>query len=54
MSFEFNSQLAQIESEAFAYTSLQLITIPRAVRFINHSAFIGPELYSISIEAGRN
>jgi hypothetical protein len=46
--------LTRIESEAFSYSSLQSIVIPRNVRFIDGSAFIGVTLSSISIESGND
>jgi hypothetical protein len=46
--------LIRIESEAFSFSSLKSVEIPRAVRFIDGSAFIGCDLYSISIEAGHD
>jgi hypothetical protein len=44
--------LTRIESSAFSYSSLQSIVIPRNVKFIDGSAFIGVTLSSISIESG--
>jgi hypothetical protein len=44
--------LTRIESEIFSYASLQSIVIPRNVRFIDGSAFIGVTLSSITIEPG--
>jgi hypothetical protein len=52
ISFESTSRLTQIKSYAFSSSSLESIEIPRDVRSIDASAFIGPELYSISIETG--
>jgi hypothetical protein len=52
MTFESNSHLTWIESEAFSYSSLQSIVIPRNVRFIDGSAFLGVTFSSISIELG--
>jgi hypothetical protein len=49
--FESNSHLTRIESEAFSYSSLQSIVIPRHVRFIDASAFLFVILSSISIKA---
>jgi hypothetical protein len=46
--------LTRIESEAFSYSSPQSIVIPRNVRFIDGSAFIGLALSSISIELGND
>jgi hypothetical protein len=40
ITFESNSHLIRIESEAFYESSLQSIVIPRSVRFIDGSAFI--------------
>jgi hypothetical protein len=54
ISFESNSRLTQIKSSAFSSSSLESIEIPRDVRSIDGSAFIGSELYSISIEAGHD
>jgi uncharacterized protein YuzB (UPF0349 family) len=54
ITFESNSHLTRIESEAFSHSSLQSIVIPRNVRFIDGSAFIGVILLSISIESGNN
>jgi hypothetical protein len=52
ITFESNSHLTRIESEAFSYSSLQSIVIPRNVRFIDSSAFTDLTLLSISIESG--
>jgi hypothetical protein len=54
ISFESNSRLKRIESHAFSFSSLQFIEIPRNVRFIDGSAFLGVNLNSnsISIETG--
>jgi hypothetical protein len=46
--------LRRIESEAFSYSSLQSIVIPRNVQFIDGSAFIEVTLSSISIESGND
>jgi hypothetical protein len=43
ISFESNSRLTRIESEAFSNSGLQSIVIPRSVRFIDGSAFCGVE-----------
>jgi uncharacterized protein YajQ (UPF0234 family) len=51
ITFESNSHLTAIESEAFSLSSLQSIVIPRNVRFIDGSAFINVRLSSISIES---
>jgi hypothetical protein len=40
ISFESNSHLNQIESEAFRESSLKSIEIPRSVVFIDGSAFV--------------
>jgi hypothetical protein len=52
ITFESNSRLTRIESEAFSFSSLQSIVIPRNVEFIDGSAFFGVTLSSISIESG--
>jgi hypothetical protein len=52
ITFESNSRLTRIESEAFYESLLQSIVIPRNVEFIDDSAFIGVSLSSISIESG--
>jgi hypothetical protein len=52
VSFESNSQLTRIESNAFSSSSLQSLIIPRSVQFIDGSAFILLSLSSISIESG--
>jgi hypothetical protein len=44
--------LTRIESEAFSFSSLQSIVIPRNIQFIDGSAFIGVPLSSISLESG--
>jgi hypothetical protein len=44
--------LTRIESNAFSFSSLESIVIPRNVRFIDGSAFIRVPLSSISIESG--
>jgi hypothetical protein len=44
--------LTRIESEAFSFSSLQSIEIPRNVEFIDGSTFIGMTLSSITIESG--
>jgi predicted metal-binding protein len=46
--------LTRIESNAFSYSSLQSIVIPRNVQFIDGSAFIDVNLSSISIESGND
>jgi uncharacterized protein YajQ (UPF0234 family) len=51
ITFEANSNLTRIESEAFSYSSLRSIVIPRNVQFIDGSAFFGVTLSSISIES---
>jgi hypothetical protein len=52
--FESNSHLRRIESEAFSYSSLQSMIIPRNVQFIDVSAFIDVTLSSVSIESGND
>jgi hypothetical protein len=52
VSFESNSRLTRIESQAFWYYSVQSIVIPRGVRLIDGSAFHNVKLSSISIENG--
>jgi hypothetical protein len=54
ITFESNSHLTRIESDAFRSSSLQSIVIPRNVQFIDGSAFIGLTLSSISIESGND
>jgi hypothetical protein len=44
--------LTRIESEAFSYSSLQSIIIPRNVEFIDGCAFAMVTLSSITIESG--
>jgi hypothetical protein len=44
--------LTRIESKAFSFSSLESVDTPRAVQFVNASAFIGSELCPISIEPG--
>jgi hypothetical protein len=46
--------LTRIESEALSYSSPKSIEIPQGVRFIDGSAFVRSELYSISIEVGHD
>jgi hypothetical protein len=50
--FESNSRLTRIESEAFCGPSIQSISIPQNVQFIDGSAFIGVKLSLTSIETG--
>jgi uncharacterized protein YuzB (UPF0349 family) len=50
--FELNSQLARIESDAFSSSSIESIEIPRSVRFIDGSAFVGLSLSSFALEPG--
>jgi hypothetical protein len=52
ITFESHSYLTRIESEAFSFSSLQSIVIPRNVQFIDGSAFVNVTLSSISIESG--
>jgi hypothetical protein len=52
ITFESNSQLTRIELEAFSYSSLQSIVIPRNVQFSDGLAFGDVRLSSISIEIG--
>jgi hypothetical protein len=47
-------RLTRIESEGFSSSSLESIEMPQAVRFVDDSAFINSELYSVSIEAGHD
>jgi hypothetical protein len=53
-SFESTSRLNRIESSAFFNSSLQSISIPRNVQFIDGSAFCGTRCDHVSIEAGHN
>jgi hypothetical protein len=46
--------LTRFESDAFSCSSLNWIEIPRAIRFIDGSAFIKAELSSVSIEVGHD
>jgi hypothetical protein len=52
ISFESPSRLIRIESNAFSYSSIESIIIPRSVQFIDSSAFTPTKLSSISIENG--
>jgi hypothetical protein len=52
ISFELNSRLTRIESDAFSDSSLQSIVIPSNVCFINASAFVGVNLSNCLIESG--
>jgi hypothetical protein len=52
ITFESDSHLTRIESEAFSFSSLKSILIPRNVEFIDGSAFGDVRLSSISIEIG--
>jgi hypothetical protein len=52
ISFESNSRLIRIESNAFAWSSLESIEIPRNVQFIDDSTFACTTCNHISIEAG--
>jgi hypothetical protein len=51
ISFEPNSRLRRIESDAFFRSSLQSMVIPHTVQFIDSSAFINVISSSISIES---
>jgi hypothetical protein len=50
IAFESDSELTRIESEAFAYSTLTSITIPRNVEFLDVSAFFCTSKISISID----
>jgi hypothetical protein len=54
ITFESNSHLTRIESEAFYGSSLESIVIPRNVRFIDATAFRCVILSSVSIESGND
>jgi hypothetical protein len=54
ISFALNPRPTRVESEAFAYSSLQSIEIQRAIRYIGGSAFIDSEVGFISIEASHD
>jgi hypothetical protein len=46
--------LNQIESKGFSYSLLSWIEIPRIVRFVDGSAFLGRDSYSMSIGASHD
>jgi hypothetical protein len=52
ISFESNSRLIRIESDAFSFSSLRSIVIPRSVQCIKGSAFIGLTQTSILVQPG--
>jgi predicted metal-binding protein len=52
ITFESNSRLTRIESEAFSFSSLQSIVILQNVQFIDDFAFRSVTLSSISVESG--
>jgi hypothetical protein len=52
ISFKVSSSLHRIEEDAFGFSSLKSIVIPRSVRFIHGSAFDSTPLTSMSIERG--